>query len=275
MSTPTGTEPASVLHQPGILEAAASGLSFASLPGNTAKIRLILDLARQVAAGGETRILDVGAGGRYFPFNLWEPFLPYAATIDLCGVDVDHLEATARRAAEIGFPVDLRPGGVETILDTFGPGSFDAVVSTQVLEHLRNWRRGVESMAQALRPGGTLYLTCDSGDLARPARKRAWLAGKCAYARVAEHVPAVKRVASGRLSGDWEKAPTLAEVRQHAERLGLEVEAIRHYGVQDLKSSSVDLDVHGRLLWLALEEAISCDLRAYTLLYLRARRPLA
>ena len=254
-------------------EALGSGLALGVLPGNTAKIRLILDLARQVAAGKTTKVVDVGAGGRYVPFNLWEPFLPYVDAISLSGVDVAHLDATAARAAELGFPVDLRPGGVESLLQTFGEESFDAVVSTQVLEHLPDWRSGVETMALALRPGGTLYITCDSGDLLRPAGTRIRLAGKRAYARVAATAPVVRQAAPS-LSGDWERAPTLRELRTHAERVGLEVETVRQYGMQPVKDAATQLDVRSRLLWLALEEQLDLEgSRACTLLYLRARRP--
>ncbi|MEI7759717.1 MAG: class I SAM-dependent methyltransferase [Thermoleophilia bacterium] len=256
-------------------EAASSGLALGDLPGNTAKIRLIIDLAGQVSAASRTRVLDVGAGGKFFPFNLWEPFLPYAGVMELCGIDLAHLDATAARAAEIGFPVDLRPGSVHSIIDIFGRDGFDAIVSTQVLEHLRDWKGAVEEMAHSLRPGGTLYLTCDSGDLALPAPRKLRLAAKCTYARVAEVAPALRRSAERVLSGEWEKAPTLAQLREHALRLGLEVEAIRHYGVRELKATSRDFDSDARLHWFALEEQlVSCDPGAYTLLYLRARRPL-
>ena len=257
-------------------EAASSGLALGALPGNTAKIRLILDLARQVSTASRTRVLDVGAGGKFFPVQPLGAVPSLRRRDGTVGIDVDHLEPTAARAAEIGFPIDLRPGGVQSIIDIFGRDGFDAVVSTQVLEHLRDWKGGVEKMAQSLRPGGTLYLTCDSGDLAIPATKKLRLAANCIYARVAEEAPALKRAGERVLSGDWEKAPTLTQLREHALRLGLEVEAIRHYGVQKLKATSRDLDADARLHWLALEEQlVSCDPAAYTLLYLRARRSFA
>lgn len=256
-----------------LLEAAASGLSFESLPGNTAKIRLILDLARQVAASdAPVRILDVGAGGRYHAFNVWQPFVPYRESIDLYGVDVAHLEVTAARAAELEFSVDLRLGGVESIVEEFGESAFDAVVSTQVLEHLRDWRGGVTAMARVLRPGGTLYVTCDSGDLQRPATQKARLGAKCVYARATEVAPSLKRFTP--LSGDWERAPTLDELRRQADRCGLETEVIRHFGLGELKAAAAALDTRSRLLVLGLEEQLDAtDPGGFRLLYLRALRP--
>lgn len=270
------TTPSQLLEpEPVLVEAAASGLSFTSLPGNTAKIRLILDLARQVSSSGtRLRILDVGAGGRYHPFNMWEPFVPYRESIDLYGVDVANLDATAVRAAELAFPVDLRQGGVQSIVEQFGEQTFDAVVSTQVLEHLRDWRGGVSEMTRVLRPGGRLYVTCDSGDLQRPAAQRAWLDAKCVYSRATEVAPSLKRLLP--LSGDWERAPTLDELRRHADSCGLETELVRHYGPGELKAVAATVETRYRLLLLGLEEQLDeADAGEFRLLYLRARRPAA
>ena len=89
------------------------------------------------------------------------------------GVDVANLEPTAKRAAELSFPVDLREGGVESVLDYFGRDTFDTVVSTQVLEHLPDWRGGLAQMTEVLKPCGQLFITCDSGDyFAPPSRER-------------------------------------------------------------------------------------------------------
>lgn len=255
-------------------EAGASGLALDSLPGNSAKIRLMLDLAAQVRASDRpVRILDVGAGGRFNPFNLWEPFLPLAASIELTGVDVANLEPTRARAAEIGFPVELREGSANRLLALFGKGSFDAVVSTQVLEHLPDWTGALREMRDVLRDGGRLYVTCDSGDLDLDPLKRARLAGKRAYWRLGERVPAVKHVLAGAVSGEWERGPTRAELGTSAEALGLRVHRLRHYALRDLKDSQRRADAAARLLWLAYEEALDeGDESLYRILYLDAER---
>ena len=253
---------------PVLREAAATELDLSELPGNSAKIRLILDLARDLsAAPGPLRVLDVGAGGRHYPFQLWTPFLPVASRLSLVGVDVAQLEPTARQAAAIGFPVDLRPGGVEGIVDEFGKSAFDVVVSTQVLEHLPDWRGGVAQMAEVLKPGGRLYVTCDSGDYVLSPPDRLKLAAKRIYARAAPF-------GGTRLSGEWEQAPTLAAVREQAERLGLDVQALRQYGLRELKLLQKRLDARGRLLGLALEEALAPgDPGLFRLIYLSAVKP--
>lgn len=62
--------------------------------------------------------------------------------------------------------VDQAPGpGVDMVVDAkaleavFGPGSFDLVVCTEVLEHVPDWRAVVTALKRVLRVGGVLLLT--------------------------------------------------------------------------------------------------------------------
>lgn len=271
--TEAATTAATLGDDPVLAEARQSGIGTSTLPGNTAKVRLVLDLARLLGATGERtlRILDVGAGGKFHAFNLWEPLLPFRERIELAGVDIAHLEPTAARAADLGFPIDLRRAGVDEIVGLFGEASFDVVVSTQVLEHLPRWADGLSSMARVLRPGGTLLVTCDAGELERSAPDRAKLEAKRAYARLVTRAPGLKRI--GGPSGDWELAPTAPAVRQAAEAAGLEVGSLRHYGHGSLKAVVTRVDPEGRLLALALEERLPLDdPRPFRLLYLRATK---
>jgi SAM-dependent methyltransferase len=65
--------------------------------------------------------------------------------------------------------VDAIPGpGVdrvcpaEELLTMFKPSSFDLVVSTEMLEHVADWRLVVSNLKQLLKPGGALVLTTRS-----------------------------------------------------------------------------------------------------------------
>jgi 2-polyprenyl-3-methyl-5-hydroxy-6-metoxy-1,4-benzoquinol methylase len=65
--------------------------------------------------------------------------------------------------------VDMVEGpGVDEILDVsalvrcFGPDSFDVVISTEMIEHLLDWRDAVTSLKRVVRGGGTLLLTTRS-----------------------------------------------------------------------------------------------------------------
>ena len=65
--------------------------------------------------------------------------------------------------------IDLVEGpGVDEICDAeqivarFGPESFDLIISTEMLEHVRNWRSVVSAFKNAIRPNGTLLITTRS-----------------------------------------------------------------------------------------------------------------
>lgn len=65
--------------------------------------------------------------------------------------------------------VDIVPGpgvdvvcSAEDLVNTFGEASFDVVVTTEMLEHVPNWKSAIMQMKQVLRPGGRLILTTRS-----------------------------------------------------------------------------------------------------------------
>jgi SAM-dependent methyltransferase len=204
------------------------GLLVDSLPGNPAKIHVLLDLVER----RPERVLDVGCGD----LSLW------AALED--------------RPPVIGVDTRLPPPAVEGIetqqIDARAlpfHEEFDAVVSTQMLDDVREWREVLRRMREALRPGGVLLLTCDSGDSPRPWRQR------------------LKRVPPG---------PPLEELGAAAREVGLEVEELRRYGRRDLKARQRLLDGPARFATFELEESLEPDdPREWRLLYLRATRPAA
>jgi SAM-dependent methyltransferase len=65
--------------------------------------------------------------------------------------------------------VDITPGpgvdvvcSVERILDRLGPDTFDIVISTEMLEHVHDWRAAITSLKALCRPGGRVVLTTRS-----------------------------------------------------------------------------------------------------------------
>ena len=65
--------------------------------------------------------------------------------------------------------VDIEPGRyvdvvlpAERLVDYFGPESFDVVASTEVIEHVFDWRLVINNMKVVLRRGGFIYLTTRS-----------------------------------------------------------------------------------------------------------------
>jgi len=205
---------------------AVDDLVIDALPGNAAKIRLLLDLSEL----RPRRVLDVGCGD----LSLWAALRerPVVLGVDraLPAPRVEGIERRELDARELPFREE-----------------FDAVVSTQMLDDVAEWRDVLAGMHRALRPGGELLLTCDSGDVARPWRAR--LRG----------VP---------------RGPRLRELDAAARELGFGVSAIRRYGRRDLKRLQGRFSGAERLATLEQEEAQTpTDAREWRLLYLRARRP--
>lgn len=83
--------------------------------------------------------------------------------IDVGSFDVN---GSLRTVFPVTIGVDMREGpGVDQVCDvvnlveTFGAGSFDCVCSADALEHMEDWRGGMENMWGALKTGGVMFLT--------------------------------------------------------------------------------------------------------------------
>jgi SAM-dependent methyltransferase len=67
----------------------------------------------------------------------------------------------------VGVDIEAGPG-VDTICDatqlvhSFGAEQFDAVISTELLEHVHDWRTVIDQMKDVLRPGGVVLITTRS-----------------------------------------------------------------------------------------------------------------
>src|SRR6185436_19403336 len=129
------------------------------LPGNLAKVRALCRLAGLLAERpGAIHVLDVGCAGPT-PFNHWQAFLEhFPGRVNLTGIDVRGLEPARAVARERGWRVELLPASAYAMADQLRR-TFDVVVSTQVLEHLRRPELFFAQLPRVLEPHGTAYLT--------------------------------------------------------------------------------------------------------------------
>ncbi len=70
-------------------------------------------------------------------------------------------------AEYVGLDIEPGPGvdivcPAENAVEKLGAGTFDLVISTEMLEHARDWRKVVSNIKNLCKPGGTLLVTTRS-----------------------------------------------------------------------------------------------------------------
>jgi len=121
------------------------------------------------AVGRENRVLDVGCSSGY----LAAPLVARRNTV--VGVELD---AAAARVAQ-GFCEQVLLGDIETMELPLEPGSFDVVLLSDVIEHLRDPVDTLRRLRRCLRPGGRLVLS--TPNVANWALRLSLLAGRWRY----------------------------------------------------------------------------------------------
>jgi ubiquinone/menaquinone biosynthesis C-methylase UbiE len=112
--------------------------------------------------GGE--VLDVGAGTARIPIALAKA--DCEARVLALDLSEAMLEQAASNIALAGLSHRIRchRGDAKSLLNLFGEGSFEGVVSNTIIHHIPNPKPVLDDMARLVAPGGTLLVR----DLARP-----------------------------------------------------------------------------------------------------------
>lgn len=111
--------------------------------GQERRLQMILSAAGEHLTG---RVLENGCGvGIYL-----EHLTPHIGSIFGLEFDLERAKQAHHRA-----PFMINSAGEEL---PFEPGSFDAILSHEVLEHVRDDRRCIEEMVRVLKPGGVILL---------------------------------------------------------------------------------------------------------------------
>ena len=245
--------------------------------GNTAKLRVLIELRRRLSGTGGLRILDVGCVGLQ-PLQFWESLLD-RHDFQLTGVDVSGIDRARSVVLDRGWQskVTLVEGSGYEMAALVETESFDIVVATQVLEHVAHLTKFLQQVAAVLRREGEAFFTVDS---AHWRRRFEWR----------QPVRAAKDIVKKTLSlVGHERHYDLpwydSEIVGACDRVGLAVRACRYYNIVPLKW------VHNRFLaeeaknqfleqWFQLEEFLN-DVHPgarearefFAGLYVQARKP--
>lgn len=110
----------------------------------------VIDYLKKNASDAEVRgksVLEVGSGDvNGTPREVFAPLAPN----EYIGVD-----------AAPGPCVDV-VADATGLVKRFGAGRFDIVISTEMLEHVSDWRGSINAMKDVLKPGGLLFITTRS-----------------------------------------------------------------------------------------------------------------
>tara|TARA_E500000305_G_scaffold6175_1_gene4889 strand:- start:205 stop:966 length:762 start_codon:yes stop_codon:yes gene_type:complete len=188
---------------------------------------------------GGLKLLDIGCGGGLIS----EPLTRLGAAVT--GIDADaRTIGTARvHAEQAGLEIDYRVSLAEDLAAEM-PGAFDAVIASEVIEHVADPALFAASLAKLVRPGGAVFVTTLNRTM------KSLLFGKFAAEYVLRWVPAGTH--------DWRQFLTPEELRALLTEAGLvmaEKTGIRFDPFGDTFERSSDLGINYAMLAVRPESA--------------------
>lgn len=174
------------------------------------RMAVIREALLPLAAAGRRRplagvtVLDIGCGGGL----LSEPMTRLGARVTGVDADASGIAAATAHAGEVGLDIEYLAGAAEDL--AAGGRRFDAVVASEVIEHVADRAAFADALAELVRPGGVLVLTTINRT------SRSYAAAIVAAEYVLRWVP--------RGTHDWSKFPTPEELTELLEPHGFEAE---------------------------------------------------
>jgi len=195
-----------------------------ALTGNLAKIQIIEELTKLFASDPSRRfhVLDVGVTGPS-PLNFWQPLFRFQ-NFELTGIDVDEKSIESLKKEDLPQQISsIEHLSGYDLVGRYGEGSFDIIVSTQVLEHMKKPERFLGAARTVLKKDGLLYLCYDSGDYHRGHR---W---------IRERLKDLVVLVSGSERYHDRDIPT-QQAEKMLEDAGFRIEDQRQYNIHPLKA---------------------------------------
>ncbi len=100
-------------------------------------------------------LLDVGCGGGL----LSEEFCKADARVSGIDLSATAIEAARAHAAKGGLDIDYRVASVGSVLEEKGPGAFDCVLCSEVLEHVEDLGAFIAEASALIKSGGLFFFS--------------------------------------------------------------------------------------------------------------------
>ncbi|XP_046819233.1 ubiquinone biosynthesis O-methyltransferase, mitochondrial-like [Vespa crabro] len=157
-----------------------------------------------------TKIIDIGCGGGIFS----EPLARIGA--EVTGIDNSlELIDVAKEHALLDSSLSGRLNYLQTTIEEFekeNTEKYDAVVASEILEHVSNQQLFLKSCSSVIKPGGSLFITTINKTLL------SWLGAIIAGEYILKYVPIGTH--------DWNKFISPEEVQRFLETCGLKTKLI-------------------------------------------------
>jgi 2-polyprenyl-6-hydroxyphenyl methylase / 3-demethylubiquinone-9 3-methyltransferase len=101
------------------------------------------------------RVLDLGCGGGL----LTEAMATCGARVTGADLSDELIEAANVHSRQLGLDIEYVQGDAQAVLDAKGPASFDALTCLEMLEHVDEPGKVVNTCAQLVKPGGDIVFS--------------------------------------------------------------------------------------------------------------------